>query len=343
MKRTGILLPEVQSVISIHDLDAKRMRQVPLRLVSYFRERKPDVTLVHMWPLTSIAVMAWRLAGSPGKLFLCEHVGLTDHVRRDLSTPLRVVKAILWLSHRNASGLVAVSHGAAADLAHILHLPPHAIRVIHNPVVSPEISPRHTPDFNCRNRLWHGAYSRTLLSIGTLKPQKNFLLLLDAFATLADDLDAGLVILGEGPQRSALHQRIDQLGLNRRVHMPGFDANPDKWLRSSDLFILSSDFEGFGNVVAEALSAGTPVVSTACRHGPSEILDYGRYGILVPVGDCMSLANGIRAALSRTWDHSVLQRRALDFSIPSQSSAYLDLFGFVKPSTLNYSQSPFRP
>jgi glycosyltransferase involved in cell wall biosynthesis len=331
MEERGEFLADVAPGISTHNLQASRFRQVPPRLLTYFRERQPDITLVHMWPLTSAAALAWRLAGSPGQLFLCEHVGLTDHVRRDLFTPLAVVKASLRLSHARASGVLAVSHGAAADLSRLSGLPERSIRVIHNPVVPAEPQPRQPPNAADRQQRWQGAFSRTIINIGTLKTQKNQLLLLDAFAELAEELDAGLVILGEGPQRSALEQRIFDLGLQQRVRLPGFDANPDPWLRAADLFVLSSDFEGFGNVVAEALAAGTPVVSTACPHGPDEILEQGRHGVLVPVGDRDALARGIRSALSRTWDPAALQQRALDFSIPHQASAYLELFGCAQP------------
>lgn len=224
-----------------------------------------------------------------------------------------------------------MSQGAAADLARLTGLSERAIQMIHNPVVPAELQPRQSLDAAERQRLWQGAFSRTLISIGTLKPSKNLLQLLDAFAELAEELDAGLVILGEGPQRSALEQRIEELGLQQRVRLPGFDANPDPWLRAADLFVLSSDFEGLPTVLIEALAAGTPVVSTACPHGPDEILEQGRHGVLVPIGDRAALARGIRTALSRSWDPTALQRRALDFSIPRQASAYLELFGCPQP------------
>ena len=331
MEHSGEFLPLVDPAIRIRDLQAPRIRNVFTSLLRYFRNRQPDVTLVHMWPLTSVTVFAWLVAGSPGKLFLCEHAGLSDHVVRDLATPMMLVKLTLRLSYSLASGVVAVSRGAATDLAKLAGLSPSAISVIHNPVVPVELQPRIPVDVTERQHLWEGSFSRTFINIGTLKTSKNQLLLLDAFAQVADELDAGLVILGEGSQRAALEHRIDVLGLHHRVRLPGFDPNPEPWLRAADLFVFSSDFEGLPTVLIEALAAGTPVVSTSCPHGPDEILHHGRFGVLVPVGDRAALAEAIRSALSRNWDPASLQRRALDFSIPRQALSYLELFGCIRP------------
>lgn len=330
MEKAGVFLTAVSPGVHIHDLKAVRFREVPRLLSAYFRERQPEITLVHMWPLTSAAILAWRLAGSPGRLFVCEHTCLSEHVSRDLSTPLAAVKASLRLTHSRATGVVAVSQGAASDLARLMGLPDCSIQVIHNPVVPADLQPRISTDPAERQRLWQGNFSRTFITIGSLIKSKNLMLLLDAFSDLAEDFNAGLVILGEGPEHQALEQRIQELGLQERVRLPGFDPNPDPWLRSADLFVLSSDFEGLSNVIIEALAAGTPVVSTACPHGPDEILDRGRYGVLVPVGDRAALSLGIRAALNRSWNPEDLQRRSLDFSIPTQASAYFELFGSSK-------------
>jgi len=327
MEQRGEFLDAVDPHIAIHNLACSRFRQVPLRLKRYLHQVQPDVVLVHMWPLTSAAVLAWLLVGKPGKLFLCEHTTLSDHVRRDLSTPLRIVQAVLQLSHSRASGVVVVSEGAARDLANLAGLSEQQITVIHNPVVAAELSALpQQPDTQFRKKLWGGCFRTHLLSVGRLKPSKNFRLLLQSFALVANELDAALVILGEGVLRPALERDVQDLGLQGRVVMPGFFADPSPFYHAADLFVLSTDYEGFANVLAEALAAGTPVVSTDCPHGPAEILEHGRYGELVPVGNADALAAGITRALCRPWDREALQRRSLDFSIPRQAQAYIDLF-----------------
>lgn len=327
MERRGEFLETVDPAISIHTLGCTRFRQVPWRLSRYLRHRQPDVTLVHMWPLTSIGVLAWWLAGKPGKLFVCEHTNISYHVRADMSTPLFVVQMVLRLSHQNATAVVAVSLGAAKDLSRLACMAENRIEVIYNPVVDSE-PPDLTQHSNSlvRATLWRGDFRTHLLAVGNLKASKNYRLLLQSLAMVVDDLDPALVILGEGVMRSTLQQDVQDLGLQDRVVIPGFQPNPTPWYQAADLFVLSSDFEGFANVVVEALACGIPVVSTDCPHGPAEILEYGRYGELVLVDDAYALAAGIRRAADRIWDPKVLQKRALDFSIPRKAQAYLDLF-----------------
>ena len=327
MERRGELLRSAETEIRIFCLETKRIRQVPVSLSLYLRRRRPNVILANMWPLTSAAYFAWLMAGKPGRLFLCEHVGLTDHVKHETYLPLWFARAVLRVSHRRASGLVSVSVGAAKDLFCLIGSSDCKVNVIYNPVVSqplPDVS--RPPDLALRRQLWRGSYRTHLLSVGSLKPSKNHRLLLRAFAKIFVELDASLVILGEGSLRSLLEEDIKNLKLQDRVVMPGFTSNPNPWFGSADLFALSSDFEGFANVIPEALWFGTPVVSCDCPYGPAEILEKGLFGELTPVGDVDGLATGILRALARAWDRRALQRRALDFSISTQARAYLNLF-----------------
>jgi glycosyltransferase involved in cell wall biosynthesis len=260
-------------------------------------------------------------------MYLCEHIGLSEHVKRDLKAPLFLVKTLLRITYPSATGVLAVSAGAARDLAKLAGIPQRKVRFIYNPVVNAELpSTSRTSDVRLRASLWGGQFRIHILTVGSLKAQKNHRVLLRAFAGVARDLDAALVILGEGKLRAVLEQDIEDLGLHGRVVMPGFHADPGPWFLQSDLFVLSSDFEGFANVVAEALSYGTPTVSTNCPHGPAEILDNGLYGELVKVNNADALAAGIKKALNRKWNREDLQSRALDFSISGQARAYLDLF-----------------
>jgi glycosyltransferase involved in cell wall biosynthesis len=139
-------------------------------------------------------------------------------------------------------------------------------------------------------------------------------------------MDVKLIILGDGPMRDPLERLISELGLEERVMLPGFTLDPYAWYRSSDLFVLSSLWEGFGNVVVEALECGVPVVSTNCPGGVGEILDNGRYGSLVPVGDHQSLAEAIAKDLKNKHDHDLLKTRAKSFSLPVIAKQYLDYF-----------------
>ena len=327
MERRGAFLSAVAPSIAIHSLGCPRIRQVPYTLSCYLRTRRPAVLLANMWPLTSAAILSWWLSGRPGKIFLCDHVLLSEHVRRDLHVPLWAVKSLLRLTYPSAKGVITVSQGVAKDLVALTGLPEGMVQVIYNPVVSPAVSilSSHKDSID-RVGLWGGRFRKHILSVGSIKAQKNHRMLLHAFSLVALELDASLVILGEGDLRAALEQDIINLGLVGRVVMPGFHLDPTPWYKAADLFVLSSDFEGFANVLAEALAWGIPTLSTDCPYGPSEILECGRYGVLVPVGDTDAFAFGMRKALTIDWNRHELQGRALEFSIPKQARAYLDFF-----------------
>ena len=136
--------------------------------------------------------------------------------------------------------------------------------------------------------------------------------------------DATLCILGEGSERTALETQVHALGLEGRVLLPGYKSDPAPYYARADLFVLSSDHEGFGNVIVEALDHGVPVVSTDCPSGPREILQEGKYGTLVPVGDVDALAQAMLATLHAPHDPAALKARARDFAVDTIADQYLD-------------------
>ena len=325
MDKVGEFIDLVYPTIPIDDLRCRRIRDVSLRLSSYLRRCQPDVTLVYMWPLTSVSILSWYLAGCPGKLFLCEHTILSEQAKPLTYLKRALLCSALRLNHMCSTGVIAVSKGVASDLARLAGHVPSDYSVIYNPVVqlSSPLLPSSTFD---EVTLWRKRFQFTIVSTGMLIDVKNHDLLLEAFSKVTFSLNASLTILGDGPLLSHLVTKIKSLGLQDRVLLPGYVSSPISWLHASDLFVLSSNYEGFGNVIIEALAAGLPVVSTACPFGPIEILEHGVHGYLVPPGDANALSSAIQSALHRTWDPYLLKQRSLDFSIPRQSKAYLDLF-----------------
>jgi glycosyltransferase involved in cell wall biosynthesis len=228
------------------------------------------------------------------------------------------------LSYRFSNGLIAVSEGVKQDMCSLSGMKPSKIRVIYNPAakgIEIDDSLRVDPA-----GLWKGHTGFKILSVGTLKTQKDHETLLRALALLPAALDVRLVILGEGPLREDLTRLAEEIGVTDRVSMPGFVLDPYPWFSSADLFVLSSRWEGFGNVIVEALECGTPVVSTDCVSGPSEILDNGRYGELVPVQDPVRLARAIEVSLIKKHDRLTLRHRAKEFSVENISKKYIDYF-----------------
>ena len=318
---TGELLPLVSKEIKIIDLDSKRLRCAFIKLYKLFKDHNYDVVITALWPLTSISIITWLTAGRKGRLYVSEHNQLSISCIREQKIPSIIFRAIISFTHRFASGVIAVSKGVRDDLSSLAKMSRDSIKVIYNPAATGVSPLRETPDVS--SELWGRGYKYHILSVGRLKKQKDYETLIRAVAHLPEDLNVKLTILGEGPLRQNLEALIVQLGLQVRVSLPGFVTDPYPWFRSADLFVLSSQWEGFGNVIVEALECGVPVVSTDCPSGPSEILDNGIYGRLVPVGDAAMLSAAIIQSLDDKYDRELLISRAKYFSVRNVSDQYL--------------------
>ncbi len=128
-----------------------------------------------------------------------------------------------------------------------------------------------------------------IISVGRLTKQKNYGGLLDAFAKLRESVNARLVLIGDGTEKNYLLDKSLYLGIDKDDLLTGWVKNPYKYLKKSSIFVLSSLWEGFPNVVIEAMGMGLPVISTDCPTGPSEIITHGKTGILIPVDDTNEL------------------------------------------------------
>ena len=226
------------------------------------------------------------------------------------------------LGYRHVNSRIGVSAGVAADMASLSGMRKDAFEVVHNPV-----PPRAVPEqaaLDIADRLWSGPSGARILTVGTMKAVKNHPLLLRAFARL-DRPDARLMFVGDGDGREALLSLARELGVTDRVIFAGFHPDPTPFYKTADLFVLSSNYEGFGNVIVEALACGTPVVSTDCPSGPAEILENGKWGRLTPVGNADALAEAMRASLEDDHDTAALKRRAADFAPEIAARKYLKL------------------
>ena len=285
----GDLLPIVPKGVRVVDLKAHRLITALPPLADYLRKEQPDTLQALMWPLTVIAVMAHRLARSAARLVLSDHTMLSSHVQGSLQRLLLRWTARLFYPLADARTIC--SSMAADDLSCLSGIPRERFEVVYNPITPPQ-QIGTTAEVEA---LW-GQASARVITVGSLKPEKNHALLLRAFAEVADRT-AKLLILGEGPLRGDLEKLAAELGIADRVLLPGFALDPWPYLASADLFVLSSDYEGFPLVLAEAMHAGLRIVSTDCTSGPAEITDNGRFGRLVPCGDAGALAAAIDQAL----------------------------------------------
>jgi glycosyltransferase involved in cell wall biosynthesis len=315
----GELLDLVPPQIQIVELKARKMRQALWPLVRYLRKRRPDAMQVSMWPLTVIAVAARVLARTRTRLMVVDHAALSRQYRRGMKR--QSLRWTIRLLYPLANVRALVSSAAADDLARLSGIRRESIDVVHNPLQLGQISGTS----EAVEALWGDADER-ILSVGTLKEQKNHALLLDAFALLIRKRpSARLMIVGEGPLRLELESRAASLGIPDHVLMPGFALDPAPYYSSAHLFVLSSDYEGLPVVLVEALNAGLRVVSTDCLSGPREILDNGRYGALVPCSDPEALSQAMDGALAAPVHPETLRKRAIELSGPGPVSRYLEL------------------
>lgn len=135
--------------------------------------------------------------------------------------------------------------------------------------------------------------TKKVIAVGRLVNQKNFELLIRAFKIVLESVDAHLIIIGEGEKRDELIKLVEELNLINKVYLVGFQSNPHKYVKNSDLFVLSSLYEGLPNSLIEAIAVDTPAIATDCLSGPSEILLNGEGGDLVKVGNVEQLSKSI--------------------------------------------------
>ena len=173
----------------------------------------------------------------------------------------------------------------------------------------------------------HLGGTTSVLGIGRLTRQKDFPTLIRAFAVVRRQRPLRLIILGEGRDRAALEQLAAREGVGADVALPGFQANPYAWLARARLFVLSSAWEGSPNALTEAMALGVQVVATDCRSGPRELLDAGRYGQLVPVGDAEALAGAMREALDHPLPPEILKSAVRDYAAETSARRYLEVLG----------------
>ncbi len=302
----GPLLELVPDGAQVIDLAAQRVRHLPGPLRSYLGRHQPDVLIASLWPLTLIAVIAARLLRKRPKLILVDHNNLGEQYRHN-----RLLRPSIRALYRLADRCVGVSRGVTKSIMALSGLDSSRCRTIYNPV--PTLNPGAVPERV--EACWRGRSGPRFLTVGSLKPQKNHRLLLRAFArVLKRHPDATLLVLGEGNELSQCRAKTRRLALEQSVTFADFVLDPAPYYASADIFVLSSDFEGFGNVLVEAMQAGLKIVSTDCPSGPSEVLLDGRLGYLVPVGDELALANAMIAAVTTPCDANALRQRAAHFA-----------------------------
>jgi glycosyltransferase involved in cell wall biosynthesis len=315
----GVLLFDIPTRVRLVNLNASRLITCLPKLINYLRREKPKAMLSAMCHANVIAVLAKKIAGSQTRLVISEHGMISKRATHSSRYRDRLLPYLMRCSYPLADEIVAVSKGVAEDLVKTLGVSSQSVRVIYNPVISERLFASSLEKLSHR---WLGPERPAIiLAVGRLVPEKDFVTLIQAFALLRKWQQAKLIILGEGPERQKLSALIQTMNLDDEVDLPGFVANPYPYMRQANLLVLSSIFEGLGNVLVEALAVDTPVVATDCPGGPAEILENGRWGKLVPLGDTNALAQ----AMAETLNNEVVSdktQRLKDFNIKIVTEYY---------------------
>lgn len=291
-------------------------------LVRYLRRKQPAALMSVLTRLNIITAVAGIVANCPTRIVLSERNNLSRRIENAGKRRMQLLPLLAKITYPQADAIVAISEGVADDLAASVGLPREQITVVYNPAYSENIEELAAAPSPHR---WFDAGPPVIIGVGSLTKQKDFPTLLRAFARVRERRQARLIILGEGDEQHSLEELARSLGIAEDVEFPGFVDNPFSYMSRASIFVLSSAWEGFGNVIVEALACGTPVVSTDCPSGPREILADGKYGVLVPVGDEEAIANAINDRLDETHDAEVLRNRARQFSVESIADNYLDV------------------
>lgn len=335
----GAYLREIPSGIQVVDLAVPNVLLGLYGLIRYLRRARPGLLFSALDHANLVALWACLLAGAPTRCFVSVHSLLSLSWSRSQNPLARCIPFLASCFYPEAETVIAVSRAVAEDLKSVTGLSADKIKVIYNPVVTPEIPvlAAARPDHP-----WLRSKDKpVILAAGRLTAAKDFATLIQSFRLLKQKLDCRLIILGEGPERGNIEALITEQGLGDAVSMPGFVANPFAFMRQSSVFVLSSAWEGFGNVLVEAMACGCPVVSTQCPGGPAEILENGKYGPLVRVGDVEELMKAILAVLGNPPAAEVLRERAAMFTLEVIAQQYIQMLTEIGHSQISRKETRY--
>jgi glycosyltransferase involved in cell wall biosynthesis len=321
-RAAGPYLSLVPASVSVIDLDKGRAYATVPRLVQYLRTRRPFALLSTLTHANVAALTASVISRSNTRVFVREANYLSKAARHDTTLRGNLMPLVARWLYPRSHGVVAVCKAVADDLSRS-GIAGDRIRIIHNPVpcnLLRRLAAQPTAD------PWFGpGMPPVILSVGRLSRQKDYPTLVRAFALVRQLRNCRLLILGEGEERPKLQELVKELGLTDDVRMPGFIENPFPFMASAAMLVLASAWEGLPNVLLQACVLGCPVVSTDCPGGSREILDGGRLGALVPVGDSSALAKAVAHTLEAPVDRAALTERGEEFDTSVIAQQYWEL------------------
>jgi glycosyltransferase involved in cell wall biosynthesis len=328
-RRTGEFLDEIAKDVPIYELQSSDSRFLLRnftrirKLSQLFLSIKPRLVMSLQWHVNIISLLAIKPVSNKVSIIINHQntpsmASITDNRRKKLWPAMK------WV-YRWADRVVIISRGIAHELQQNASVNADKLVLIPNPISLDRIY-----DLSKEKVHLNGLASIIAISVGRLVPQKNYPLLIKAIALVLVKHKIELFILGQGPEEERINQLAQELGIRDHIHLLGFKSNPYAYMKKADLFIISSLYEGFGNVIIEAMSLGLPVISTDCPYGPAEILGDSEYGKLVTLND----ANALAQAIIEFIDHPVRRqhysklgkKRAQEYDVINIIPKYENLF-----------------
>jgi len=325
VRKHGPELNEIPHGVHIIDLGTNHVYTSLPAVVRYLRSERPVVMLSDKDRVNRTALLARALARVQTRIVLSSGTTISIDLSNRGAFERWLQKTSMGKLYHLANKVIVTSKGVADDMAKFTGLARNLIEVIPSPVIAEEVFSKSQP---CPDHPWlQDRKIPVILGVGALTHVKDFHTLIRAFAKVRSNRPCKLIILGKGKQRDILFGLAEELGVKNDVSLPGFIPKPYGYMAHSSLFALTSRWEGLGFVLIEALAVGTPVVATDCRSGPREILQDGKYGRLVPVGNVDALAEAMNNTLDNPLPKEFLQQAARPYEIGVSTTAYLGAMG----------------
>ena len=318
----GPYVEDVSAVVRVIDFRAASVLRSLPHVVRYLRSERPDVLLSALDHANVVSILARFVSATRTRCVISVRSVPSKVYESARSIRERALFRLIKSAYPFADAIIANSEAVAADLFRLMNLSQRKLHVLYNPLNTTRINELSMESVD---DAWYSKKdSPIVLGVGSLTPLKDFVTLIRAFAIVRASRDCRLVILGEGPERSAIESAISDLGLEQDVYLPGFINNPFALMRQAAVFVSSSLTEGCPNALMQALACGARVVSTDCVGGSGEILQQGKWGTLVPVGDAHAMADSIVTSLDAD-DVPDGRQRAYDFKPENVARQYLEV------------------
>lgn len=325
VNKSGIYHDNINANVNVVDLNKKRVIAALFPLSHYIKKNSPDIMMSALFHMNLITLIAKIFSFSTKtKIVISERNNLSLRFSDLFFIKSFFLKICVKVLYPFSDKIIGISHGVCDDLRSFLKIEPSKIKTIYNPVVTLDFEQKINQDIES---IFPKNCGLKLITSGRLVNQKDYPTLLCAVAHFNEKYGkAYLVILGDGPLKSDMIALANDLNINDNISFKGFVKNPLAYMKSADVFVIASAWEGFCNVIVEALYAGLKIVSTDCHSGPSEILEDGKYGELVAVGDFKELSKKIyKISKENVLSHNQKQRASY-FTVEKKSDEFFTLF-----------------